>query len=252
DLLLNPTLAEAVWHIKKRKQQEKEERNNKKAKQPNEGEHQCQVQEDAPIGSSEHEHNAVMFGFATVSLGRDDSDNLIVDGPPITASQSSIHPEPEPPQQKEQPSQQPHPEEVIDISSSSEDEHQPTARRVFFSLIPKVEEEQTQEEEQPPKQPPQQEENPPIDEEQHLKVEESIYPKQEVIDISSSSDNEHEPTPIQVLIPKVEVDHVSSPRAKIITDVLLSMNQEYPLHSEPDHAPSFDLGIDYGTEPHQT
>ncbi|MED6227304.1 hypothetical protein PIB30_112290, partial [Stylosanthes scabra] len=79
-----------------------------------------------------------------------------------------------------------------------------------------------------------------------------IYPTQEVIDISSSSDDEPEPTPIQVLIPKVEVDLVSSPSAKSITDVLLSMSQEHPTHSELNDAPSFDLGIDYGTRPHQT
>ncbi|MED6176699.1 hypothetical protein PIB30_090699 [Stylosanthes scabra] len=43
-----------------------------------------------------------------------------------------------------------------------------------------------------------------------------IYPTQEVIDISSSSDDEPKPTPIQVLIPKAEVDRVSSLRAKRI------------------------------------
>ncbi|MED6148050.1 hypothetical protein PIB30_049510 [Stylosanthes scabra] len=220
--------AETVRRIKKRKQQEKEDRSNKKTKHCTEDDHQCQVQEDALIGL-----------------------------------------EPEPPQQEDQSPQQPHLEEVIDIFSSYEDEHQPTPSQVFFSLIPKAEEKQPQEEEQPPKQPTQQEEqppqprqeeeNPPIDEEQLLEVEEQptqthfpIHPTQEVIDISSSSDDEHQPTSIQVLIPKAEEDPVSSPRAKIITDVLLSMNQEPPPESEPDDAPSFDLGIDYGTGPHQT
>ncbi|MED6151655.1 hypothetical protein PIB30_084526 [Stylosanthes scabra] len=106
---------------------------------------------EAIRGSSEHEQNTIMLGSATVSLGRDDSGNLIVDGPPITASQPSIHPELEPPQQpppqeeqhpqrEEQSSQQPHPEkEVTDISSSSEDEHEPTPSRVFSPLIPKAE-----------------------------------------------------------------------------------------------------------------
>ncbi|MED6176698.1 hypothetical protein PIB30_090698 [Stylosanthes scabra] len=70
-----PTLAEAVKGIKKRKQQEKQARDRKKAKKPN---------EDAPIGSSEHEQNAIMLGSATIILGRDDSRNLIVDSPPIT------------------------------------------------------------------------------------------------------------------------------------------------------------------------
>ncbi|MED6111250.1 hypothetical protein PIB30_050858 [Stylosanthes scabra] len=192
-----------------------------------------------------------MLGSATVSLGRDDSGNLIVDGPPITASQPAIqyqlHPE----------------EEVINIFSSSEDKHEPTPNRVFFPLIPKAEKEQPQQEEQPP-QHPQEEENPPPDEEQDLEAEGRptqtqsivevipIYPTQEVIDISSSSDVENEPTPIQVLIPKAEVDLVSSPHKKSITDVLLSMSQEHPTHFEPDDAPSFNLGVHYGTEPHQT
>ncbi|MED6171848.1 hypothetical protein PIB30_044634 [Stylosanthes scabra] len=214
-----PTLAEAVNGIKKRKQQEQEARDNKKAKKPN---------ENAPIGSSENEQNAILLGFATISLGRDVSVHLIVDGRPITESQPSIH---------------------------FEDEHEPTP---FIPLIHKVEEE-----EQPP-QPPQEEKNPSADEEQHLEVEDrpvqtqfvveviSIYPTQEVFDISSGSDDEPEPTPIQVLIPKAEVDHVSSPRAKSIIEVLLSMNQEYPTHSERDDAPSFNLGINYGTRPQPT
>ncbi|MED6151505.1 hypothetical protein PIB30_083125 [Stylosanthes scabra] len=67
-----------------------------------------------------------------------------------------------------------------------------------------------------------------------------IFPTQEVIDIFSSSDDENEPIPIQVLIPKAEVDPVSSPRAK-------SMSQEHPTHSEPNDAPSFDLGTNYVT-----
>ncbi|MED6135398.1 hypothetical protein PIB30_046060 [Stylosanthes scabra] len=240
------------------KQQEKESRDSKRAKKPN---------EDAPIGSSENEQNAILLGSTIVSLGRDDSGNLIVDGPPITESQPSIHSVPEPPQQpapqeeqplqqppdhEEQPSQQPHTEEeIIDISSSSEDEHEPTP---FIPLIPKAEEEQPHEEEHP------EENNPSADEEQRPEGEGRpvqnqsivevipIYPTQEVIDISSS-DDETEPTPIPVLIPKSEVDHVNSPRAKSITEVLLSMSQDHPTHSEPDDAPLFDLGIDYGKEP---
>ncbi|MED6175509.1 hypothetical protein PIB30_079030 [Stylosanthes scabra] len=259
------TLAEAVKGINKSKQQEKEERNNKKAKNPN---------EEALIGPSEHEQNAIMLGSATVSLGTDDSGNLNVDGSPITASQPSIHPMPEPPQQpapqeeqppqqpphlEEHPSQQPHPEEeIIDISSSSKDEHEPIPSRVFFPLVPKAEEEQPHQEVHPPQpQHPQDEKNPFADEEKHLEAEGRpvqtqsavevipIYPTQEVIDISSSSNDEPEPTPIKVSIPKAEVDHVSSPHAKTITEVLLSMSQEHPTQSEPDGDPSFDLGIDY-------
>ncbi|MED6210820.1 hypothetical protein PIB30_067736 [Stylosanthes scabra] len=124
-------------------------------------------------------------------------------------SEFESDPVPEPPQQP------PHQEEIIDISSSSEDEHEPTP---FIPLILKA-----KEEEQPP-QPRQEEKNPSADEEQHLEVEGRpvqtqsvvkvipIYPTQEVFDISSGSDDELEPTPIQVLISKAEVDHVSSPR----------------------------------------
>ncbi|MED6195089.1 hypothetical protein PIB30_034740 [Stylosanthes scabra] len=93
-----PTLAKAVKGIKKRKQQEKESRDSKKAKKPN---------EDVPIGSSENEQNAILLGSAIVSLGRDDSGNLIVDGPPITESQPSIHPVPEPSQQPATQEEQP-------------------------------------------------------------------------------------------------------------------------------------------------
>ncbi|MED6123619.1 hypothetical protein PIB30_050803 [Stylosanthes scabra] len=58
-----------------------------------------------------------------------------------------------------------------------------------------------------------------------------IYPTQEVIDVSSSSEDERPP-----LIPKTEEYHAYSPSARIITEVLMSMNR--------DEAPSFDLGID--------
>ncbi|MED6177074.1 hypothetical protein PIB30_094325, partial [Stylosanthes scabra] len=202
---------------------------------------------------------------SVASLRRDNCGNLIVDGPPITESQPSIHLVPEPPQQpapqeeqplqqpphhEEQPSQQPHPEEeIIDISSSSEDEHEPTP---FIPLIPKAEEEQPHEEEHPEEITLRRMKNNVLRQMADLSELnpslKPIYPTQEVIDISSS-DDETELTPIQVLIPKSDVDHVSSPRAKNITEVLLSMSQDHPTHSKPDDAPSFDLGINYGKGP---
>ncbi|MED6139612.1 hypothetical protein PIB30_085478 [Stylosanthes scabra] len=58
----------------------------------------------------------------------------------------------------------------------------------------------------------------------------SLYPQHR-----SDSEDERQP-----LIPKTEEDHVSSPSARIITEVLMSMNREL----QRDEAPSFDLGID--------
>ncbi|MED6225634.1 hypothetical protein PIB30_095485, partial [Stylosanthes scabra] len=58
-----------------------------------------------------------------------------------------------------------------------------------------------------------------------------IYQTQEVIDVTSGSADERPP-----LIPKTEEYHAYSPSARIITEVLMSVNR--------DEAPSFDLGID--------
>ncbi|MED6128390.1 hypothetical protein PIB30_097304, partial [Stylosanthes scabra] len=181
-----------------------------------------------------------MLGSATVSLGRDDSGNLIIDGPPIIASQPLIH-------LNLLSKKNNHLSNLIRKKKSltflnSEDEHEPTPSRVFFPLIPKAEEEQPQQEEKLPQLPQhlQEEENPPADKEQHLESEgrptqtQSVveviptYPTQDVIDISLSSDDENEPTLIQILIPKAEVDPVSFPRTKSITDILLIMSQEHP------------------------
>ncbi|MED6222066.1 hypothetical protein PIB30_060875 [Stylosanthes scabra] len=62
-----------------------------------------------------------------------------------------------------------------------------------------------------------------------------IYPTQEVINVSSGSEDEQHP-----LIPRTEEDHVSSPSSKIIIEVLTSMNKKPQQHSPP----SFDLGIE--------
>ncbi|MED6154075.1 hypothetical protein PIB30_108482, partial [Stylosanthes scabra] len=75
-----------------------------------------------------------------------------------------------------------------------------------------------------------------------------IYPTQEVIDISSSSEDETTP-----LIPKTEQLDPYSPSAKIISEVLISMNRDEapsldlgidPPLPQREEAPSFDLGID--------
>ncbi|MED6112522.1 hypothetical protein PIB30_062481 [Stylosanthes scabra] len=91
---------------------------------------------------------------------------------------------------------------------------------VLHPLAPKVEELQ---EDQPP---------PVLEQPSQMVVEVvPLYPTQEVIDVSSGSEDERPP-----LIPKTEELDAYSPSAKIITEVLMSMNR--------DEAPSFDLGID--------
>ncbi|MED6226199.1 hypothetical protein PIB30_101121, partial [Stylosanthes scabra] len=70
-----------------------------------------------------------------------------------------------------------------------------------------------------------------------------IYPTQEMIHISSSSDDEHEPQSIKDVVPKIEDCLVTSPSSKLITEVLMSMGQELPPESQPDPSvPSFSLG----------
>ncbi|MED6175122.1 hypothetical protein PIB30_075468, partial [Stylosanthes scabra] len=109
-------------------------------------------------------------------------------------------------------------DDVIEISSCSDDEQLPDHMEVLHPLVPKVEELQ---EDQPP----------PVLEQPSQTVVEPIYPTQEAIDVLSGSEDERQP-----LIPKTEEYHVYSPSARIITDVLMSMNR--------DETPSFDLGID--------
>ncbi|MED6144567.1 hypothetical protein PIB30_016839 [Stylosanthes scabra] len=87
------------------------------------------------------------------------------------------------------------------------------------------------EEEEPPhqQQPPQQQQ-PPYQQQP---------PQQQIIDISSSSDDESEPTPITVLIPKIEGDIEYSPRDRLLTDVLMRMSQEEQLPpQEEDNNPA--------------
>ncbi|MED6192726.1 hypothetical protein PIB30_012896 [Stylosanthes scabra] len=67
-----------------------------------------------------------------------------------------------------------------------------------------------------------------------------VFPTQEVIDISSGSDddNEPQPQPIKLLVPKIEDCLVSSPSSKLITEV------------QPDPSvPSFSLNLGFPTPP---
>ncbi|MED6135247.1 hypothetical protein PIB30_044536 [Stylosanthes scabra] len=150
------------------------------------------------------------------------------------ATEAQSGPDHEPPQQtrqleqeetpiqqpEPQPQQQPPQDDVIDLSSCSDDKQPPHHMDVVHPLVPKVEKLQ---EDQPP----------PVLEQPSQSVVEvvPIYPTQEVIDVSSSSEDERPP-----LIPKTEQLDPYSPSAKIISEVLISMNR--------DEAPSFDLGID--------
>ncbi|MED6126163.1 hypothetical protein PIB30_075683 [Stylosanthes scabra] len=81
-----------------------------------------------------------------------------------------------------------------------------------------------------------------------------IYPTQEVIDISSSSEDEHEPqpNPIKIVFPKIEEGLVTSPSARLITEVLMSMGQDKGEEPEPNSPPdpsiqSFSLNLEWST-----
>ncbi|MED6188830.1 hypothetical protein PIB30_089616, partial [Stylosanthes scabra] len=79
-------------------------------------------------------------------------------------------------------------------------------------------------------------------------------PTQEVIDISSGSEDEHEPqpNPIRIIVPKIEEGIVTSPSARLITEVLMSMGQDKGEEPELDSPPnpsisSFSLNLDWST-----
>ncbi|MED6138205.1 hypothetical protein PIB30_072114 [Stylosanthes scabra] len=140
-------------------------------------------------------------------------------------------------QPEPEPQQQPPQDDVIDLSSCSDDEQPPHHMDVVHPLVPKVEKLQ---EDQPP----------PVLEQPSQSVVEvvPIYPTQEVIDVSSSSEDERPP-----LIPKTEQLDPYSPSAKIISEELISMNRDEapsldlgidPPLPQREEAPSFDLGID--------
>ncbi|MED6209799.1 hypothetical protein PIB30_058195 [Stylosanthes scabra] len=88
----NATLADTLKNIRKRKKQQIEDKNTKK-RISNRNESGERIQDagrsasEAAIGSSDR---AKMFdSFETVSLGRDDSDNVVIEGPTIMSSQPS-------------------------------------------------------------------------------------------------------------------------------------------------------------------
>ncbi|MED6177399.1 hypothetical protein PIB30_097754 [Stylosanthes scabra] len=66
----------------------------------------------------------------------------------------------------------------------------------------------------------------------------NIYPTQEVIDLSSSLEEDRQ----QPIVPKEEqdVDTSPSPRSRIISSVLVSIRREH----QPMEPPSFDLGVE--------
>ncbi|MED6169049.1 hypothetical protein PIB30_017617 [Stylosanthes scabra] len=80
-----------------------------------------------------------------------------------------------------------------------------------------------------------------------------IATTQEVIDISSNSDDDKEPQPrpIKMMVPKVEECLVSSPASMLITDVLMSMGEDTAIEPQPEEEsqpdpsmPSFSLNLD--------
>ncbi|MED6212129.1 hypothetical protein PIB30_080305 [Stylosanthes scabra] len=178
------TLAQALSSIRKRKNLQREEIRKKRTKQP--------------VGEP-------TIDPATVSLGNYESNaecaNLFVE----VHEQDNQQPHQQPPEEEELPHEQPPPQqphhpcqqqqpqqEFIDISPCSEGEPEPTPIMV---LIPKAEPDivsttKDRLEEEAPSQ-------------SVLEVV-PIYPTQEVIDISSSSEDEHEPQPhpIKVVVPK--------------------------------------------------
>ncbi|MED6174751.1 hypothetical protein PIB30_071986 [Stylosanthes scabra] len=135
---------------------------------------------------------------------------------------SSDQPQPQP--QLRQPHPQTHypqHEELIDISSSSEDENQPSKPKL---VIPKIEEATLPTEE--------------IQTQPSQAVVEvvNIFPTQEVIDLSSSPEEDRQ----QPLVPKEEHDVETSTRSQIISSVLVSIRLDH----QPIEAPSFDLGVE--------
>ncbi|MED6175325.1 hypothetical protein PIB30_077275 [Stylosanthes scabra] len=128
-------------------------------------------------------------------------------------------PEHEPPQQPrqleeetpiQQPQQQPPQDDVIEISSCSDDEQPPDHMEVLHPLVPKVEELQ---EDQPPR---------VLEQPSQTVVEVlPIYPTQEVIDVSSGSEDERQP-----LIKKIEEYHVYSSNPPLFTTQDLSDIEE--------------------------
>ncbi|MED6198668.1 hypothetical protein PIB30_068650 [Stylosanthes scabra] len=140
---------------------------------------------------------------------------LASDEPPQTPQS---HPQPPQPKPHPQPPQT-QPEEIIDLSSSSDERDQPPPRKM---LIPKTEEAIL-----------------PMEEEQRSQAVVEvvpIYPTQEVIDLSSSPEDDRQQQPFVV---KQEQDVDTSPGSRLITSTLMSFRDQVPLE-----APTFDLGVE--------
>ncbi|MED6167765.1 hypothetical protein PIB30_005730 [Stylosanthes scabra] len=78
--------------------------------------------------------------------------------------------------------------------------------------------------------------------------------EEEVIDISSGSDDDNEPRPqpIKILVPKIEDCLVSSPSSKLIMEVLMSTGDDEVLDPQPEpqpdpSVPSFNLNLGFPT-----
>ncbi|MED6220446.1 hypothetical protein PIB30_044858, partial [Stylosanthes scabra] len=125
------------------------------------------------------------------------------------------HPQPQPPP--------PQYEDLIDLSSSSEDGNQPPPPKFRIPKTEEAEEAQHAEEAQP---------------QQSQTVVEvvNILPTQEVIDLSSSLEEDRK----QPMVPKEEQDDDNSPHSQIISSVLVSIRRDH----QPIGTPSFDLGVE--------
>ncbi|MED6197813.1 hypothetical protein PIB30_060240 [Stylosanthes scabra] len=88
-------------------------------------------------------------------------------------------------------------------------------------------------------------------------------PSQSVLEVVSEDEHEPQPNPIKVVVPKIEEGHVTSPSARLITEVLMGMGQDKGEEPEPNSPPdpsipSFSLNLDWSTplvteeQPHTT
>ncbi|MED6216409.1 hypothetical protein PIB30_007387 [Stylosanthes scabra] len=94
----------------------------------------------------------------------------------------------------------------------------------------------------PPKQP--QAQQPPQEEVPQKQQQQQQQHQDKIIDISSGfelepePERETEPIPLRVLVPKVEVDLVASPREMLLTDTLLRLRNDEQPNKEDDNGPA--------------
>ncbi|MED6223243.1 hypothetical protein PIB30_072104 [Stylosanthes scabra] len=77
-------------------------------------------------------------------------------------------------------------------------------------------------------------------------------PSQSVLEVVSEDEHEPQPNPIKVIVPKIKEGLVTSPNARLITEVLMSMGQDKGEEPKPDSPPdpsipSFSLNLDWST-----